>query len=1078
MNLGVNHRRFMSIAKNRLSMAGRRIFLFCALASACLPAFASNPAAPTIQSIQVSGPNVLVTVSVPAGLTKVTLESRTRLGAGAWVPSVVTLTGGVASNVVFTLPRSQNLEVLRVRGDVKDVLPPSFYSGTNQFAGPVSSSDPSTSSSSPTGSLAPGAAGGTTPVATTATTAPVVESDIWEFSGNTLYFFNQRRGLQVIDISQPSAPVLKFTLPLPAVGQQMYLLDTNHVVLLTQDNCGNGNQNDILVVQLTAQGPVVQSKIAVEGSWADSRMVGNILYLAAQSYYTKASSNGVWQWGTVVSSVDLSNPASPKLIDSQQIDGYGNLIYASDDYFFVVTQDYYQYYYYSSVVHPFDITSGSGKMDPMQPIYARGLVENKYNMNYDNGVFSAISTTPVNQNWAVWDTELENFEVGTNNVFSREGSTRLALGWQLQSSRFDGSKAYVVTGDQTSPLWVVDNSDPTNPVVAGKVQISGWSSFIVPLGGQLVTIGAQSNLVSVSLFDVSQPSRPALLSSVTLGDQYSWSFANWDDKSFNVLPNAGLILVPYEGYGTNGYSSQVQLIDLGTNSLILRGVISHPLQPERTAMLDNIILALSESDLLSVDASDRDQPKVVGDAELAWDVSLVIPEGNFIAQLSENDAGAPALRVTSTTDTSTILGELTLTNLPVLGVTTQGQYAYIAQGQGYYFYPIYFNGGWNYPTNGFTLLLSVVDLSQMPNPKISGQTTITNATQGWGYSMKPLWVKTNLLVWSGSPQYFYPLGAGPVVANGAVSTGALAPAGASAIYPWPWWGWGSAGTLTAFDVSNPTAPQFDSEIQVDTNAWAFSQPYNVQNLVYTSYEVSMEITITNSPTVTNAPPTKTGSSNGVDTTQPYWIVQNYLEVIDYTDPLNPTPRTPANLPNQLTGVSGDGAVVYTEGPHLNPQNYYDWSQTYLDASAYDGVSVHLIDSIAFSPNWPQSWLVAGTNVLVARSGYSYTSTNTLPNSLELWTLSSTGKFVMETSLQPAQPIYNLRSLDAGLVLAQGAYSSLFAYDLSNAPAIQQVLQTNLNSCLWFNLSGVTGSRPGGLWVPFGYYGAEQVILPP
>ena len=35
----------------------------------------------------------------------------------------------------------------------------------------------------------------------------VTESDIWEISGDTLYFFNQYRGLQVIDVSEPDAPV-------------------------------------------------------------------------------------------------------------------------------------------------------------------------------------------------------------------------------------------------------------------------------------------------------------------------------------------------------------------------------------------------------------------------------------------------------------------------------------------------------------------------------------------------------------------------------------------------------------------------------------------------------------------------------------------------------------------------------------------------------------------------------------------------------------------------------------------------------------------------------------------------------
>jgi hypothetical protein len=1065
--------------------AGGRFVLLFVLAAHGLAAWAGGSPAPSIQSIQLNGKNVLVTVSVPAGFSKVTLESRSRLAVGAWVPKIVTLQGGVATNVAFTIPLGPNSEMLRVRGDFTTPLPASFYQGTNNFTGPASTSDPSTSSGVDT--LAPGVAGATT-TATASTTTPVVESDIWQFAGNTLFFFNQRRGLQVIDISQPNAPVLRHTLPLPAVGQQMYLLDTNHVVLLTQDYCGNGTENDVLVVQLTDQELAVQGRVAIQGSWSDSRMVGNILYLAAQNYYQSPGSNGVWQWGTVVSSIDLGNPANPVLASSQTVDGYGDLVYASDDYFFVVTQDNYDSYYdyYKSVVHPFDISAGTGQMTALPRIDLLGQVQSKYNLNYDNGIFSAIYSSPTSSNWDVWETELQNFTPGTGKAFSSEGSLFLASGGWLQSTRFDGARAYIVTGDQTSPLYVVDNSNPANPVVAGAVKISGWSSFIVPLGNQLVTIGAQSNLVSVSLFDVSQPSQPALLNSVVLGDEYSWSFANWDDKSFNVLPGAGLILVPYEGYGTNGYSAQVQLIDLNTNSLKLRGIISHPMQPERTAVLGNVILALSETDLLSVDASDRDQPLVTGDAELAWDVSVVIPEGNFVVQVSENDPGAPTLRTTSAADTSTILSELVLTNFPVLGVASQGRYAYIAQGPTPYYFmlvPVYFGGnyywGW---TNGFPLVLSVIDLSNPANLQLAGQTIITNAAQSWGVGLTPLWVKTNLLVWAGNRPRFFPMAGGPILQAGVAGTaspagttspaGAASPAGAGTPgFFYSWWG---GGNLTAFDVSNPAAPAFASQVQLSTNGWSFSQSYTVGDLVYSSYENS--VMITNAPaSTTNSAGSKGASPPSPD--QPWWIEENYLAVVDYTDPLNPTPRPPANIPSPLAGVSPDGSIVYTEGPHLNALNYFDWSQSYLDASAYDGVSAHLIDSIPFSPNWPDAWLVSGTNVLISRSGYSYTSTNVTPNAIELWNLSPAGKFVLQSSLQPDQPIYGLLGLDSGLVVGQGNYSSLFVFDLSKAPALNLLLETKLDSCLWFNLSGTAGSRSGGLWVPFGYYGVEQVTLP-
>ena len=56
------------------------------------------------------------------------------------------------------------------------------------------------------------------PPTTSSDTRSVVESDIWKIDGDTMYFFNQNRGLQVIDVSNPDLPVLTGTydLPLPA----------------------------------------------------------------------------------------------------------------------------------------------------------------------------------------------------------------------------------------------------------------------------------------------------------------------------------------------------------------------------------------------------------------------------------------------------------------------------------------------------------------------------------------------------------------------------------------------------------------------------------------------------------------------------------------------------------------------------------------------------------------------------------------------------------------------------------------------------------------------------------------------
>jgi len=130
-----------------------------------------------------------------------------------------------------------------------------------------------------------------------------------------------------------------------------------------------------------------------------------------------------------------------------------------------------------------------------------------------------------------------------------------------------------VTFRQVDPLWIIDLSDPARPTVAGELQVPGWSTYIHPLGGRLVTIGRDSARAGelprrCSTFKIRRipPCWPR-----RVGEQYSSSEANSDEKAFGVLPEAGLILVPYSSWATNGYFQGVQLIDLASGSLALRG---------------------------------------------------------------------------------------------------------------------------------------------------------------------------------------------------------------------------------------------------------------------------------------------------------------------------------------------------------------------------------------------------------------------------------------------------------------------------------------------------------------------------
>src|SRR5438552_1697678 len=247
---------------------------------------------PLITSIRPEGTNVVVLASVPPGFQRLTLEGRARFGAGAWTPVAVTQVNGAAASVTFRVPCAKQVELLRLRADTHQALPASFYGGTNSFLGPPTNSVPS-----PIGAGLDGGPVGPGAAPTTPSPRAVVESDIWKLDGDRLFFFNQYRGLQVINISNPDLATVQGTLALPAAGEQMYLADSNHVVLLARNGCVFGtDESQVIVVSVSNGLPQVVTNLVLGGYIQESRMVGTALYVASQTYRPMpGTTNSTWE---------------------------------------------------------------------------------------------------------------------------------------------------------------------------------------------------------------------------------------------------------------------------------------------------------------------------------------------------------------------------------------------------------------------------------------------------------------------------------------------------------------------------------------------------------------------------------------------------------------------------------------------------------------------------------------------------------------------------------------------------------------------------------------------------------------
>ncbi|MBI3417139.1 MAG: beta-propeller domain-containing protein [Verrucomicrobia bacterium] len=1046
-----------------------------------------------INSIHLDGTNVVVVVHIPAGLKKVTLEGRKRISAGTWEPHLVQRLDGNGGELTFRLPRSGDLELLRVRADATEPLPASFYQGTNLFAGQA------TSTGTGGGGALPPATPGAGPVATvdnskSSDTRSVVESDIWKIEGDTLYFFNQYRGLQVIDVSAPDKPVIRGTLSLPAAGEQMYLLENNFVVLLARDGCGyfgDGSESEALVVGVVNGAPVVAAHLPIQGYIQESRMVGTALYVASQSYRKtilppKPGSDGsageIWEWGTVVSSFDLKDPANPAIKDTYWVAGYGNVIYATDKFLLVATQGSDGKNWWQSKVTLLDISSPDGAMKALAKITPQGRVPDKFKLNIAGDTLTIIS-----EDWSQRVvTTLETFSLTDPTSPQPLGSLTLAKGEQLHATRFDGDRAYIVTFFRVDPLFIVDLSDPKTPRIAGQLEVPGWSTYIQPWGNRLVTMGIESSnswRVAVSLYDVKDASKPTLLSRVPLGENYSWSEANYDEKAFGFLPENGLLLVPYSGNTTNGYATRVQLINLSADDLVARGAIEHKLQPRRATVHRNRVLSLSGRELFTVNATDRDHPAVTSDTELSWPADRVFAQGDYLLQLAYGNTwnqDNPTLRVARANQADQEVNRVVLGKYPILGATVSNGRLYLAQGD-YNAPPIYIydDKGNQKPNPDATvpnLYFSIYDLTHLPGVILLGQTNTLVDSLGYGNSWQAVWPTADQLVWSGgSYGYWWGWLDGGIVGPRAASGGI---AKTSAAIFRPWWG-GGGGRLFALDVNNAGAPKLKSEVNLGTNGWwSFSSAFATNGLVYLSHQASEFVEGVLPPGVPPPAPIiiydkVDGQVVPVGTNQPpigTWVQRYYLDVVDYADAANPLVRKPVNIPGMLRGLSHAGAVIYTVGAHWDPKTFAtDWSE-WLDASAYDGVAASLIDSDWLGQTWPHPVLVSDKNIFIGRAAVDDKGTNTL----EIVTLADTGKIspVTPAPLQLSFAAQNLYAFGDLLVVQVGNGVQLF--NKTTPAALTLIGAGGPQGCVYFNPENADGDVSRGLWLPLGDYGVAKV----
>jgi inhibitor of cysteine peptidase len=213
-----------------------------------------------------------------------------------------------------------------------------------------------------------------------------------------------------------------------------------------------------------------------------------------------------------------------------------------------------------------------------------GYILNQYSMDEYNGNFRLATTT--------WKETTRNAVYVLNSNLTTVGEVTLEsaeVRETIQSVRFMGDKAYVVTFEQKDPFFVLDMSNPTAPRVAGKLEIPGYSSYLHPFDeNHVIGLGMENSTVKLSLFDVANVNAPTEIARYIVEGDYTSSDALYEPKAFLFDKQKELLVIPISitNYGVVGSTSKDTYISGGfwqgayvfratASGFTLRGGITH-----------------------------------------------------------------------------------------------------------------------------------------------------------------------------------------------------------------------------------------------------------------------------------------------------------------------------------------------------------------------------------------------------------------------------------------------------------------------------------------------------------------------
>jgi hypothetical protein len=789
----------------------------------------------------------------------------------------------------------------------------------------------------------------------------VEETDLYRLDGDRLYYLNQYRGLMVFDVSDVDQPRLLGRSPIYGSPIEMVVRDglASVVVADWYGTMADGTPfHGSIVRGIDARDPA-NMKVTGEamlGGWVrDTRVVGDVLYAVTEKYPWDYGWYGRLQDGAVntggpnraqvtVASVSFGG-GEIAAVDEYLVPGYGGVFNVTPNAIMLasdVLTDVNQYGSWTSTgqseLRYLDISDPGGQIVERGTATVPGSLQSwgadngRWNLDFADGKLAHVVARTYEYNGA---SNNNGLSISTVDFSDPEqpivrGNLQAPMpGWDA-TARFDGTRLYLTpsnwgcqyingqtTGSVQTPLDVYDLADPALPRKLGSSLIDGHISLMMPNGDHLFALGNKYDCargyqspVSLSYFDVTDPTQPKALGSADFGTGWAWTPAAGTFKAFTKDDTQGLVVLPFSGWDPSGsaYNNGLQLIEFTPDSIATSGTAKTKGWVVRGIFVKNRLVSLSNLALSVVDYSDHDKPSVVAELTLARNVVNVKPvdAGNVVEVSSDfwdNDTDHSELRVLPLAEVEENVTDATLASVAIEGVNPtvfhDGNLSYIVSSVRHEVpCPAGQNGDYagkelpddpNAPVHkchSWTQQAQVVDTSN-GTATLRGMVKLPDIGEGW-YGWGWGWYGCGMYDW------YYGADVVQVGGNKLAFRRWLPQYDTKGEYV------DALQSLFIVDASNPDAPTVASTIVTnDKDGW-WGNMRAIGDQLYTShYEWQVP-------------------SHYDDAKQTWYpgVVRYYIDRIDLTDGANPRVAQKINVPGFLVGGSEDDpSLIYTMDYH-------------------------------------------------------------------------------------------------------------------------------------------------------------------